>query len=141
VITASRAHAAACAAIHAAAFPPDETWGEGAFAELLAAPGVHGLIDEAGGLVLMRQAADEAEILTLATMADARRRGIGRRVLTAGLDWAAAAGALRVFLEVSEANAPARALYQAAGFTLCGRRRRYYADGSDALVLQITCGG
>jgi ribosomal-protein-alanine N-acetyltransferase len=141
MIPATPVHAAACAAIHAAAFPPAEAWGGGAFAELLAAPGVHGLIDEAGGLVLMRQAADEAEILTLATMPEARRRGIGRLMLSAGLDWAAASGATRVFLEVSEANAPARALYEAAGFTACGRRRRYYPDGSDALVLQITCGG
>jgi ribosomal-protein-alanine N-acetyltransferase len=91
--------------------------------------------------VLMRQAADEAEILTLATMEHARRQGIARRVLAAGLDWAEAAGAMRVFLEVSEGNAPARALYAAAGFTACGVRRRYYADGSDALVLQLTAGG
>jgi ribosomal-protein-alanine N-acetyltransferase len=141
VITASPAHAAACAAIHAASFPPAESWSEAAFAELLAAPGVRGLIDEAGGLVLLRAAADEAEILTLATMEQARRRGIARRVLAAGLAWAASADARRVFLEVSEANAPARALYAKAGFTACGRRRHYYPDGSDALVLQFTAGG
>jgi ribosomal-protein-alanine N-acetyltransferase len=141
VITASAAHAAVCAAIHAAAFPPPEAWGEAAFAQLLASPGVRGLIDEAGALVLVRQAADEAEILTLATAVAARRQGAGRRVLAAGLNWAAAAGATRVFLEVSEANAAAQALYTAVGFTLCGQRRRYYPDGSDALVLQITCGG
>jgi ribosomal-protein-alanine N-acetyltransferase len=141
LITASPAHAAACAAIHAASFPQEEAWGEAAFAELLASPGVRGLIDEAGGLVLMRQAADEAEILTLATMDHARRQGIGRRVLMGGLAWAESQGAVRVFLEVSESNAPARTLYAAAGFTVCGRRRRYYTDGSDALVLQTTAGG
>jgi ribosomal-protein-alanine N-acetyltransferase len=41
-----------------------------------------------------------------------------------------------MFLEVSEANGAARALYAAAGFEEAGRRRRYYADGSDALVLR-----
>jgi ribosomal-protein-alanine N-acetyltransferase len=140
MIPAGPAHAAACAAIHAAAFPPNEAWDKAAFAGLLASPGVQGLIDETGGLVLMRRVADEAEILTLATVEHARRRGIGRRVLAAGLDWAATAGAVRIFLEVSEGNAPARALYSAAGFTACGVRRRYYPDGSDALVLQLTAG-
>jgi ribosomal-protein-alanine N-acetyltransferase len=41
-----------------------------------------------------------------------------------------------MFLEVSERNAAARALYAAAGFAEVGRRRRYYADGADALVLR-----
>jgi ribosomal-protein-alanine N-acetyltransferase len=143
VITASAAHAPACAIIHAAAFPPSEAWGAAAFTELLNSPGVRGLIepcplDGARGLVLVRQAADEAEILTLATLPVARRQGVARRLLAAALHWAAAAGARRVFLEVSEANAPARALYAAAGFTTCGRRPRYYVDGTDALVLQAT---
>jgi ribosomal-protein-alanine N-acetyltransferase len=143
VITAGPAHAVACAAIHEAAFPAGEAWSPAAFADLLASPGVHGLIDPGacdggGGLILVRRAADEAEILTLATMPEARRQGIGRRMLAAALTWAKEAGARRVFLEVSDANAPARALYAAAGFTACGRRRRYYADGSDALVLQIS---
>jgi ribosomal-protein-alanine N-acetyltransferase len=141
VIKATPAHAAACAAIHESAFPPQEAWSEAAFAELLASPGVHGLIDGAGGLILMRQAADEAEILTLATLQQARRQGIGHRLVAAGVQWAAAAGAVRIYLEVSARNAPARALYAAAGFTACGVRRRYYPDGSDALVLQFSAGG
>jgi ribosomal-protein-alanine N-acetyltransferase len=45
-------------------------------------------------------------------------------------------GAAAMFLEVSDRNLPARALYAAAGFAEVGRRRRYYADGSDALVLR-----
>ncbi len=89
----------------------------------------------------MRLAADEAEILTLATMPQARRQGVGRALLDAALDWARAGGATRVFLEVSDANIPAQALYAAAGFTPCGRRSQYYPDGSDALVLQINLGG
>jgi len=43
-------------------------------AKLLRLAGVRGLIDEAGGLVLLRAAADEAEILTLATMQQAPER-------------------------------------------------------------------
>ncbi|RYJ01809.1 MAG: ribosomal-protein-alanine acetyltransferase, partial [Acetobacteraceae bacterium] len=33
-------------------------------------------------------------------------------------------------------NAAALALYRAAGFEEVGRRRRYYADGDDALVMR-----
>jgi ribosomal-protein-alanine N-acetyltransferase len=44
-------------------------------------------------------------------------------------------GAVRLFLEVSTRNPAARGLYQQSGFQQVGRRRAYYADGSDALVL------
>ena len=43
----------------------------------------------------------------------------------------------RVFLEVAIGNAGALALYQHGGFVEVGRRRRYYADSSDALVLRV----
>jgi ribosomal-protein-alanine N-acetyltransferase len=49
---------------------------------------------------------------------------------------AVARGAAAMFLEVSDRNAAARALYAAAGFAKAGRRKRYYADGADALVLR-----
>jgi ribosomal-protein-alanine N-acetyltransferase len=136
VISASVAHAAALAAIHAAAFPPGEAWSAAAFAELLATPGAYGLIDPAGGIILTRHAADEAEILTLATLPEARRQGIAARLLDAALQQAAARSVVRMFLEVSAGNLAARGLYETAGFVACGRRRRYYPDGSDALVLQ-----
>ena len=45
--------------------------------------------------------------------------------------------AATMFLEVSEANAPARALYRRLGFAEVGRRPRYYDDGGDALVLRL----
>jgi ribosomal-protein-alanine N-acetyltransferase len=50
---------------------------------------------------------------------------------------AAARGAARLLLEVSAANQPARALYKGLGFARQGRRRRYYADGADALILAL----
>jgi ribosomal-protein-alanine N-acetyltransferase len=49
---------------------------------------------------------------------------------------AAVRGAAAMFLEVSERYAAARGLYATAGFAEAGRRRRYYADGADALVLR-----
>ncbi|HEY8613806.1 MAG TPA: GNAT family N-acetyltransferase, partial [Roseomonas sp.] len=89
------------------------------------------------GFVFARAMAGEAEILTLAVDPGARRRGLGGALLTAAVTEAGRRGAEVLFLEVSEANAPARALYARAGAMEVGRRRRYYADGSDALVLRI----
>ena len=48
---------------------------------------------------------------------------------------ARADGAERMLLEVSAANAAAVAFYDAQGFARIDVRRRYYRDGSDALVL------
>ena len=81
-------------------------------------------------------AADEAEILTIAVAPAAHRQGIGAALLAAAMAQAALRGAAAMFLEVAEGNAAARALYAAAGFRQSGRRRRYYPDGADALVLR-----
>jgi len=135
MIQARPAHAAALAAIHATALAGEEAWDAAAFARQLALPGVFGLLHPDGGLVLARLAADQAEILTLAVVQSARRRGVGTELLREAAAEAAARGGAWLFLEVSARNAAARALYEGAGFRPVGRRRSYYADGSDALVL------
>ena len=137
------AHAAALALIHAGAFPPGAQWGTDAMALQLSLPGAFGLIDPAGGMVLARVAADEAEILTLAVTREVRRTGLGRRLLRAAMDEAAARGAVSMVLEVAVINAPAASLYRTAGFTEVGRRRAYYPGGVDALILRasLVCGG
>lgn len=126
----------ALADLHSEAF--DAPWSASAFAELLGQSGVilEGATD---GFILIRAVADEAEILTLAVRPSARRQGLGARLVRAAAERAAAAGAVRMFLEVAEDNGPARALYGALGFEPAGRRPRYYsrADGPavDALLL------
>ncbi len=128
--------APALAALHASAFPPAEAWGPDAIRLMLEMPGAFGLHLPGQGFVLARVAADEAEILTLAVVPAARRQGQGAALLAAAMAGAAARGADAMFLEVSERNAAASALYAAAGFAEIGRRRRYYADRADALVLR-----
>ncbi len=142
MIRATPAHAIVMSDIHRASFPPAESWGPDAFALQLALPGVFGLLADQGGAVLARGAADEAEVLTIAVLPSERQRGLGRLLLTAAMETAARSGAETMFLEVSTVNIAARGLYDSAGFTPAGLRRRYYADGSDALVLRrrITSG-
>lgn len=102
----------------------------------LALPGMFALIDPRGGMVMARVAADEAEILTLAVHPALRRQGLARALLGAAAVIAAEEGAASLFLEVALRNDGARALYAAAGFVEVGRRRRYYADGDDAMVMR-----
>ncbi len=136
LVRATGAHAAAMAAIHAASFPPRERWGEDAMRLQLDLPGAFAFIDERGAFVLARVAADEAEILSVAVMPEARRSGVGRALLAAAMDEARACGAASMFLEVAEANTAARALYAGAGFAPVGTRPNYYPGGAAALVLR-----
>lgn len=123
------------AALHAASF--DDPWDAAALRALTGSPGVIALAS-ADGFILLRVAADEAEILTIAVDPAMRRSGQGGALLTAATEVAKAAGAQRLFLEVSSENAAARGLYARHGFTQVGHRARYYGDGSDALVLAVT---
>jgi ribosomal-protein-alanine N-acetyltransferase len=136
LVIAGPAHAEVMAALHAAAMPDGEAWSEAAIAGQLVLPGTFGLIDPAGGMVLARVAADEAEILALAVSPPARRRGSGAALLAAAEASAAGGGARTMYLEVAATNQPARALYARAGYALAGQRRAYYRDGGDALLLR-----
>ncbi|MEJ0046851.1 MAG: GNAT family N-acetyltransferase [Rhodospirillales bacterium] len=137
IVAAGAAHPALMAAVHATAFLPDEAWGTAIFAGHLSMQGTFGFLHEAGGVVLARAAADEAEILTLAVAPEARRRGVARGLLRAAVEAARTRGAATLFLEVSAANSVARALYESEGFAPVGKRRGYYEDGTDALVLAL----
>jgi ribosomal-protein-alanine N-acetyltransferase len=137
IVRATASHAPAMAAIHAAAFPLAERWGADAMALEITHLGAFGLVDPAGAFLLGRVVADEAEILTLAVAPPLRRNGRAMALLEAAIAHVRAAGARALFLEVSTGNTAARALYARAGFTEVGRRFRYYANGSDALVLRL----
>ena len=122
--------------LHAQAF--DAPWSVEAFADLLDQAGVFAMATD-NGFILIRVVADEAEILTLAVRPHDRQRGLGRALVEHGAVEATRRGAVRLFLEVAEDNAAARALYARTGFVEAGRRVGYYAraDGpaTDALVL------
>lgn len=139
---AAAAYVEAMVRIHAASFPAGERWGRDAIALQLELPGAFGFVATAGGFILARVAADESEILTIAVDPAVRRCGVGRRLILNTLLDAGSRGAATMFLEVSETNHAARAMYRALGFAEIGRRARYYGGAVDALVLRasIPCG-
>ena len=124
-----------------------QPWSEAQLAAELRAKGALGLIagaspgatDEdqdggAAGYALFRHVAGEAELLRLAVLPAQRRRGLAQRLLCAGLRELRAAECTAAFLEVSEANEAAVALYEREGWRRDGRRPGYYPDGSAALL-------
>ena len=138
IIRATEAHAAALATIHSAAFPRSEAWGADAISLQLGLPGSFGLLDLRGGMLLGRIVGDEAEVLTLAVAPAMRRQGFASGLLRTAKALAGAQGSIAVFLEVATGNSAALALYGQHGFVEVGRRRRYYADGSDAVVMRAS---
>jgi len=88
------------------------------------------------GVIAMRTAADEAEILNLAIAPERRRERLGMLLVETGMAECSVAGARRVFLEVRESNETARAFYRCLGFVERGRRSKYYREPvEDAVVL------
>ena len=133
------ADAALLAALHAGAF--DHPWSQDAFEVFLGDPTVSALIIGGDGFILWRAVAGEAEILTLAVSPPARRQGIARALLAAAMARAAQAPADWMFLDVSDQNSAALALYLGAGFQISGRRKGYYAtqgEPQDAVVMRLS---
>ncbi len=85
-----------------------------------------------GGFWLM---AGEAHIATIASHPEWRGCGLGHQLLLGLMDEAAEQGAERATLEVRPSNTVARRLYEQMGYQLVGRRRQYYQDGEDALLM------
>lgn len=129
-----------------AAFEPrfGEAWTAPQCAGVLAMPGASLLIardPHPCGFALLRTVVDEAELMLLGVLPDARRKGVGRALLRESMESAIAAGAYFYFLEVRADN-PAVELYSSEGLITVGRRAAYYCgnDGQrrDALTFRCT---
>ena len=126
----------ALARTHAAAFSTTRAWGADEFTALLAEPNTFTTGNQ-DSFVLMRVIADEAEVLTLATAPEHRRKGLARAALTLAEAEAKGRGAAAVFLEVAEDNSAARALYAGLAYMQVGRRPGYYTPKNGAPVAAL----
>ena len=81
---------------------------------------------------------DEAHICTLALRPEWRGRGLGElllaRLMALAMDYPVEA----VTLEVRETNVVAQNLYHKYGFSVVGRRKRYYSDNSEDAYIMST---
>ncbi|MBP1819714.1 ribosomal protein S18-alanine N-acetyltransferase [Mycobacterium sp. OAE908] len=134
--------AARCAELEKQLFDGDDPWPARAFlAELeakhiryVAARDGDKLVGYAGISRLGRKKPYEYEIHTIGVDQAYQGQGIGRKMMTELLDYAADGA---VFLEVRTDNEAAIALYESLGFVNVGLRRRYYrASGADAYTMR-----
>jgi [ribosomal protein S18]-alanine N-acetyltransferase len=134
------------AALYRLFFPQawERPWSAAEFTSLLAMPGCFGhlLIDSEDdvprGLILVRTAADEAEILTIGVVPSGRRQGGAARLLEQAIAECVARGTPILFLDVAMDNEPARLFYERHGFTAIGTRPQYYARGENPSVAALT---
>ena len=117
--------------LHALCFP-HKPWSAADFADLKKSG--CDIVASQNGFIVYRAIAPEAELITIGVHPDARRSGIAATMIELMVRDLAARGVKKVFLEVAENNHPARALYERHGFTVVGRRPKYY-DGIDAILM------
>lgn len=86
---------------------------------------------------VFRVVGPEAELLTLATHPDAQGRGRATAMLQSALDQLRETGVEDVFLDVSEDNTAALALYARCGFAPFATRAAYYSDGTAAICMKV----
>lgn len=137
-----RAHLSAIAQLECEAFV--HPWSEQALA-LLCTDTAFGFVILEGERALayggMMHVAGEGQITNIATAPDCRGRGLGSAVMAALLEKARELGLSPISLEVRESNAPAIALYEKFGFTVAGKRPRFYTNPTEtALVMLCSVG-
>lgn len=125
--------------LEAASFP--SPWSRRHFLDELASPLSFPLVARAvdGGVmgyVCPMQVLDEGTILNVAVGPGYRGRGIGRMLMKAVLNEFRTRKASFVALEVRPTNRAALTLYQSVGFVATGRRKAYYENGEDAVLME-----
>jgi ribosomal-protein-alanine N-acetyltransferase len=90
-----------------------------------------------GGYLFAVSLYEEFHINKIATDLRLRHRGHGRCLLEDAIARARSIGSASMTLEVRVSNTPARQFYRSYGFTEAYRRRAYYQDGEDALVMVL----
>lgn len=137
-IRVTQAHLAAIAALEKECFV--HPWSRDALGLLCTADAVGFVVMEDaralayGGMLCV---ADEGQITNIATAPDHRRQGLGARVLRALLAEARARGLSQISLEARESNAPAIALYEGLGFSVRGKRPRFYTSPTEAALVMV----
>lgn len=92
------------------------------------------------GFAMIRLAADEAELITIAVDKHWRKKGVGLALLRAVFDDLMMTPARRMFLEVAADNPAALKLYGKVGFKKVAERKGYYerTDGQPATAIVMS---
>lgn len=97
------------------------------------------LVAEDEGAILgycgLWQSFEEGEIPNVAVAKEARRQGIGRKMLETLFQYGKEAGVEAFTLEVRESNQPAIHLYESLGFESVGIRKGFYEKPKENAVI------
>ena len=86
------------------------------------------------GVCVFHKIYDEAEILYLSVHPSFKRKGLGKKLIYKIIKVCKNEDINRIFLEVSQKNKQALSFYDYFGFETISVRKKYYKDGSDALL-------
>jgi ribosomal-protein-alanine N-acetyltransferase len=120
-------------------------WSRGNFVDSLAAGYVAWTLNGAGGEMIAyciaMRGVEEMHLLNITVAPPLRRLGHARRMLDEMVRLCRREGARRLWLEVRESNAEARATYLRLGFVDAGVRKGYYpapeGQREDAIVMSL----
>lgn len=90
---------------------------------------------ELAGFLIALDVVGEWELENIVVHQQIRQKGIGTCLLEELTSVAQASQSGQIFLEVRESNTAARRLYEKAGFTETGLRKRYYSNPVEDAVL------
>ncbi len=151
ILEASSTDHGSIAELHSLSFP--RGWSKSEFANLALQNNVTLLVARSVGnpdgpilgFNIVRQAEDEAEILSIAVDPKARGRGLGESLMREAIFRLRADRIEKLILEVDGSNKAAIKLYNNLGFLTVGNRPGYYrnegpvdtADRSTALVMRL----
>lgn len=117
-----------------------DPWSEAELRSTFLQPTFKGLLLRENGLIVAYACVivvcEQADICIVAVSPEKRRQGLGEKILQALVSLVKESGGEEIFLEVRTSNRAARSLYERGGFEEIGVRRRYYADGEDAVVMK-----
>lgn len=121
-------------------FPPDLAYSRSELAGYIRRPNSVTLVAEQGGqvagyVVAERGGRKVGHIITLDVRAQARRSGLGSKLMAAAEERLRGLGCPSVLLEVAVDNASAIAFYQRQGYVTLATIPHYYNGKMDALLL------
>jgi len=92
---------------------------------------------EKKAFAIWQVAAGECELLSIAVEAAERGKGLAKMLMEYCCDELAKQGIENFFLEVRESNIAAISLYKKMGFEKIAERKKYYANGEAAVIMEL----
>lgn len=89
------------------------------------------------GHALVLKVHPEGQLVDICVAPEASGKGFGRKLLDHLIGFFRSAGYSRLTLELRTGNEPALKLYGRAGFQVVGRRKKFYNDGADAILMDL----